>query len=82
MQNIVVLLEPPHFASCIGFKAGKMYFNRFCIDEDAGNEISGIYSFEKETKFSLSGQETKGRVFIYLPIHNEDIFWLNYKINL
>ena len=86
MQNIVVLLEPPEFASDIGFKAGKMYFNRFCIDEDAGNEISGIYSFEIETELSPDGYhygyKIKGRLFMNFPIYNEDTFLSDCKMNL
>ena len=50
-QNLVFV---KHFE--VGFKAesesgrvGNMYLNRFCIDEDAAFEISGVYNFE-ETK--------------------------------
>ena len=43
MQNIILLIEPYKEACEISFKSGNMCLNRFCIDEDAGNEISGIY---------------------------------------
>ena len=31
----------------ISLKGGRMIFNRFCIDEDAAFELSGVYNFKK-----------------------------------
>ena len=43
MQNLVVLMEPSEHASNISSKAGMMILNRFCIDEDAAFELSGVH---------------------------------------
>ena len=42
-QNLVVLMEPSEDAWRIHLKVGNMIFNRFCIDEDAAFELSGVY---------------------------------------
>ena len=42
-QNLVVLMETPYRAWDIRLNAGYMIFNRFCIDEDAAFELSGVY---------------------------------------
>ena len=47
MQNLVVFMDPSERASYFSFKAGNMYLNRFCIDEDAAFELSGVYNFQK-----------------------------------
>ena len=43
MQNLVVLMNPPDLTWDVSPKAGNMCLNRFCIDEDAACELSGIY---------------------------------------
>ena len=43
MQNLVVLMEPSDSASYIGLKGVNMCSNRFCIDEDAAFELSGVH---------------------------------------
>ena len=43
MQNLVVFIEPSEDTSNISAKAGNLYLNRFCIDEDAACELSGVY---------------------------------------
>ena len=48
LQNISVFMDPSN-SSDISLKGGKMYLNRFCIDEDAAFELSGIYSFRKSS---------------------------------
>ena len=45
MQNIVVLMEPSDELYYIGYKGGNMCLNRFCIDEDAAFELSGVNEF-------------------------------------
>ena len=47
MQNIVFLIEPPREEYDISLKAGNMCLNRFCIDEDASFELSGVYNVRK-----------------------------------
>ena len=42
MQNLVVLMDPPEKAWDASAKGGRMILNRFCIDEDAGFELSGV----------------------------------------
>ena len=42
MQNLVVLMEPNVDAWRTPLKGGNMILNRFCIDEDAAFELSGV----------------------------------------
>jgi len=42
MQNLVVLTEPTEDAYDVSLKGGNMILNRFCIDEDAAFELSGV----------------------------------------
>ena len=55
-QNLIVLKEPSHerevpFVYETPFEAGNMCLNRFCIDEDAAFELSGINYLEKSVVF-------------------------------
>ena len=47
MQNVVLLIEPSEKPYNISLKAGNMYLNRFCIDEDAAFESTGVYYLKK-----------------------------------
>ena len=47
MQNLVVFMEPSEEAWKTDLKGGNMILNRFCIDEDAAFELSGVYSLKK-----------------------------------
>ena len=49
MQNLVVFIEPSEDASNVSEKAGKLYFNRFCVDEDAACELSGVYNLKESS---------------------------------
>ena len=49
MQNLVVFIEPSEDACETPLKAGNMILNRFCIDEDAAFESSGVNSFKKSS---------------------------------
>ena len=42
-QKIILLQEPSIDAFDISLQAGNMCLNRFCIDEEAGFELAGIY---------------------------------------
>ena len=61
-QNLVVFTEPSEDASNISAKAGKLYFNRFCINEDAACELSGVYYLKSEEPLRITlKQKAKGR---------------------
>ena len=45
MQNIIILKVPSLNASEISLMGGNMFLNRFCIDEDAAFELSGVLLF-------------------------------------
>ena len=69
MQNLVFLMEQPKKEYEISLKAGNMYLNRFCIDEDASFELSGVYDLKKwsnkETNQigkTIAGRTAKGKV--------------------
>ena len=84
MQNLVVLMEPSEDAWNSSLKAGKMIFNRFCIDEDAAFELSGInylkkssramvwaraYNYESETIFRFEVERNvKGKDLLILTV--------------
>ena len=53
MQNLVVLMEPSQGRNYDHhMKAGNMISNRFCIDEDAAFEFSGV-NYLKETTLEM-----------------------------
>ena len=58
MKNLVVLMEPSKDAYYISSKADNMCLNRFCIDEDAAFELSGVHYLEKSFRFY---SENKGK---------------------
>ena len=55
MQNLVVLMEPSEHDQRNSLKAGNMILNRFCIDEDAAFELSGVNYLKKS--LILKGKE-------------------------
>ena len=59
MQNLVVFMEPSENAYQTPLKGGNMILNRFCIDEDAAFELSGVNYLEKSyhTSSSEKGKE-------------------------
>ena len=57
MQNLVLLMEPSGDASDISLKAGNMILNRFCIDEDAVFELSGVNYHKKDSPPLVKGKE-------------------------
>lgn len=50
MQNLIVLRDPSEDAFDTSLKRGNMTFNRFCIDEDAAVELSGVYDLKKTSR--------------------------------
>ena len=68
MQNLVFLMEPSEEASNISLKGGNMILNRFCIDEDAAFELSGVNylkrSYKDMGKFGKEVGHWKGKEFL------------------
>ena len=69
MQNLVLLVEPPEDEYKISLKAGNMCMNRFCIDEDASFELSGVYYLKQPSnkvtdkiRKATLGSTAKGKV--------------------
>ena len=63
MQSFFILKEPALTGYDISFKAGKRLMNRFCIDEDANFELTGVYSSYVSPRAITSkiGSKTKGK---------------------
>ena len=49
MQNLVVLIDSTKQNDDISSNAGNMCLNRFCVDEDAGFELSGVSYLDEQT---------------------------------
>ena len=62
MQNLVVLMEPSEKAWITPLKAGNMILNRFCIDEDAAFELSGVNYLKKSSEEMSFGRSKKFKV--------------------
>ena len=64
MQSFFILKEPAITGYDISLKAGKRLMNRFCIDEDADFELSGVYSLHESSRSITSqiGSKAKGKV--------------------
>ena len=66
-QNFIILVELSDDAWRISAKCANMYFNRFCIHEDASHELSGVYYLTKSSEDMILNEEldeereTKGR---------------------
>ena len=64
MQNLVVLMDPHENALFNSLKAGNRILNRFCIDEDAAFELSGVF-YLKNIKYQktiyINYGDKKGR---------------------
>ena len=54
-QNLVVLMEPSKDGYRNSLKGGNMCLNRFCIDEDAAFELSGVFYLEKSSDEIING---------------------------
>ena len=62
------MMEPSKYADDVSLKAGNMIFNRFCIDEDAAFELSGVNSLKKFSGWSANKQirSEKGKEYSFL----------------
>ena len=58
MQNLVVLMKPSNFAYETPLKGGNMILNRFCIDEDAAFELSGVNYLKKSSDNMITGEKS------------------------
>ena len=58
-QNLVVLLEPSAGHGDDSLKGGNMILNRFCIDEDAAFELSGVNYLTKSSNDIKYGHNLK-----------------------
>ena len=85
-QNLVVLTEPSDEKYIISLKVGNMVLNRFCIDEDAAFELSGVNYFKKtsedivydgDLEFELKRKE-KGMEYLFLrSTFNFNLIYVN-----
>ena len=63
MQNLFVFMEPSDHAFDTPLKAGKMILNRFCIDEDAAFELSGVNYLKSKSSGMASPSYRKGKAY-------------------
>ena len=61
MQSLVVLMEPTKDANDFSMRTGNMILNRFCIDEDAAFELSGVYYLARSSRRDSMDDEIKGK---------------------
>ena len=62
MQNLIVLMEPSEDADNVSLRTGFMTLNRFCIDEDAAFELSGVYNLKTSSREMMHGKSLKFKV--------------------
>ena len=83
MQNLIVLMEPSEDAWITPLKTGNMILNRFCIDEDAAFELSGVNYLKKSHRAMESEHEfeaerkVKGKDYSF-PRSQTDIILKNF----
>ena len=65
-HSIVLLMDPTHDAYNNSLKAGNMLLNRFCIDEDAAFESSGVYYYLGEKASTIAEKEKGKRKYIFI----------------
>ena len=71
MQNLFILMEPSDDAWNPSLKGGKMIMNRFCIDEEAAFELSGVLYLKQSSSEimvwnSKETRKAKGKEFLFL----------------
>ena len=72
MQNLVVLMEPSKEAYETPLKGANLILNRFCIDEEAAFELTGVSSLKKSSFEMIRGPEfeakrkVKGKEYSFL----------------
>ena len=58
MQNLFILMESSEHAEIVSSKVADMCLNRFCIDEDAAFEISGVNYLKKSSRLMIQYGDT------------------------
>ena len=77
MQNLFILMEPSDDAWNPSLKGGKMIMNRFCIDEEAAFELSGVLYLKQSSSEIMVGNsrklkeacKVKGKEFLFLRFY-------------
>ena len=59
MQNLVLLMDSSGDGYDPSLKGGNMIFNRFCIDEDAAFELSGISYLKQPSRVRIGRRLSK-----------------------
>ena len=54
MLNLLFFIETSEETSNISWRAGNLYLNTFCIDEDVGCELSGVYYLKSEEPLRIT----------------------------
>ena len=74
MQNLVVLMEPSKDAWDTSLSGGKMILNRFCIDEDAAFELSGVNYLQKSSfRRWVEKRGAKGKDYSFLRSESQTL---------
>ena len=63
-HSVVLLIDPTVEDFNVSLKAGNMLLNRFCIDEDAAFESSGVYYYSGEKASTIAEKEKGKRKYI------------------
>ena len=74
MQNLVVLMEKSASKSDNSLDGGKIYLNRFVIDEDAAFELSGVYYFWSSLFHQEYASRCEGCLIIKLTIYDQPVY--------
>ena len=80
MQNLIVLMEPSEDASNVSLKGGNMILNRFCIDEDAAFELSGVNYLKKVQRRKFRDErKVKGKEYSFVRSYfiSRNLIFLN-----
>ena len=76
MQNLVFFMDPTEAASNIALKAGNMYLNRFCIDETAAFDLSGVYHLQKSSHNPYRDEaKIKGKEYSFFLYFNSCVLF-------
>ena len=68
-------MEPNEHAWRAPLKTGIMILNRFCIDEEASFELSGVYDLKK-TSYKLKRKE-KGKQYSFAKVIFINLIFMN-----
>ena len=71
MQNLIFLMEPSEAAWRNSMQAGNMCLNRFCIDESAAFELSGVNYLNPKGTIKFGIREDTYKQYIRLEQERE-----------